>query len=95
MTSASLKMLLGGSIPTVSLAPDESAEQALVSAGSRLATEITESFNADFNDVWRVLTHLPDGFLSLLESPEGWTALSALVANDLNLAGGVVMPVLH
>ena len=77
------------------LIPDVTDEQAMACAGGRLAVEITEALGADYTDVWRVLTHLPDGFLPLLESPEGWAALGAIVAADLGFATVPVFPVTH
>ena len=70
-------------------------EQAMACAGGWLAVEITEALGADHADVWRVLTHLPDGFLPLLESPEGWAALGAIVAADLGFATVPVVPRTH
>ena len=40
---------------------DLSDEQAMACAGEWLAVKITEALSADYNDVWRTLTHLPDG----------------------------------
>lgn len=70
-------------------------EDALVFAGDRLATQITYALGVAFSDVWASLTHLPDGYLRLLESPEGWTALGAIVAADLGISSVPVIPVLH
>ena len=70
-------------------------EQAMACAGEWLAVKITEALSADYNDVWRTLTHLPDGYLPLLESPEGWAALSAIVAMDLGFAIVPFIPLTH
>lgn len=67
----------------------------MVCAGGWLAVEITAALGADFGDVWRVLTHLPDGYLRLLESPEGWAALGAIIAADLGVSSVPVIPAIH
>ena len=74
---------------------DLSDEQAMACAGEWLAVKITEVLGADYNDVWRTLTHLPGGYLPLLESPEGWAALGAIVATDLGFATVPVIPLTH
>ena len=74
---------------------DLSEEQAMACAGEWLAVKIADALGADYNDVWRVLTHLPDGYLPLLESPEGWAALGAIVATDLGFATVPVIPLTH
>ena len=80
----------------VSDLPDDlSDEQAMACAGEWLAVKITEALGADYNDVWRALTHLPDGYLPLLESPEGWAALGAIVATDLDFAIVPFIPLTH
>ena len=77
------------------LPPDLSDEQAMACAGEWLAVKITEALCANYNDVWRALTHLPDGYLPLLESPEGWTALGAIVATELGFATVPIIPLTH
>ena len=72
-----------------------SDEQAMACAGEWLAVKITEALGADYNDVWDALTHLPDGYLPLLQSPEGWAALGAIVAMDLGFATVPVIPITH
>ena len=74
---------------------DLTDEQAMACAGEWLAVKITEALGADYNDVWRTLTHLPDGYLPLLQSPEGWAALGAIVATDLGFATVPVIPLTH
>lgn len=84
-----------GSHPMGSVLPALNDDDALVLAGDRLAIQITNALGVAFGDVWTSLTHLPDGYLRLLESPEGWTALSAIVAADLGISPVPVIPVLH
>ena len=85
-----LKPMAVGDLPH-----DLSDEQAMACAGEWLAVKITEALGADYNDVWCALTHLPDGYLPLLESPEGWAALGAIVATDLGFATVPVIPLTH
>lgn len=80
---------------TLRLVPDFTDLDAMICAGGCLAFAITEALDAEFNDVWRVLTHLPDGYLRFLESPEGWAALGAIVAADLGVSTVPVIPVVH
>ena len=77
------------------LLPAVTDDQAMACAGGWLAVEITRSLGADFRDVWSALTHLPDGYLRLLESPEGWAALGAIVAADLGVSSVPVVPAIH
>ena len=85
-----LKPMAVGDLPH-----DLSDEQAMACAGEWLAVKITEALGANYTDVWRTLTHLPDGYLPLLESPEGWAALGAIVATDLGFATVPVIPLTH
>lgn len=84
-----------GALLADTLLPAVTDDQAMACAGGWLAVEITESLGAAFSDVWSVLTHLPDGYLRLLESPEGWSALSAIVAADLGVSSVPVLPAIH
>ena len=45
--------------------------------------------------VWQSLSTLPDNMLSLLDSPEGWTALAAFVACDLGVSAPDYLPAVH
>ncbi|WP_324741607.1 hypothetical protein U8326_00075 [Tsuneonella sp. CC-YZS046] len=46
-------------------------------------------------DVFDILTRIPDNMLSLLDSPQGWTALAEYIAQYLRLPGPLFMPVIH
>ncbi len=67
----------------------------MIYAGMSLARSVTSALEADFEDVWRIMTHLPEGYLRLLESPEGWAALSAIVSADLGILSVPVNPAIH
>lgn len=77
------------------LLPNITDDEAMACVGGWLAVAITNSLGADFDDVWHILTHLPDGYLRLLESPEGWVALSAIVAAEIGLSLVPVVPAIH
>lgn len=90
--AASVGELLGSLFQPL---PEVTDEEAMACVGGWLAVETTSALCADFDDVWRVLTHLPDGYLRLLESPEGWAALSAIVAAELGFSLVPVVPAIH
>lgn len=75
--------------------PKITNEKAMTCVGGWLAVEISKANVADFDQVWLVLTHLPDGYLCLLESPEGCVALSAIVAAELGLPSVLTVPAIH
>lgn len=67
----------------------------MIYAGMNLAANVTSALKADYDEVWRMMTHLPDGYLRLLESPEGWAALGAIVAAGLGISSVPVNPAIH
>jgi hypothetical protein len=69
--------------------------EAMQCAGLHLARRIAHNSNAEFENVWREMTHLPDGLLKLLDSREGWHALSAVVCGALDVPTASVIPVVH
>jgi hypothetical protein len=64
-------------------------------AGESLAAQIASASQFDFDAVWQVLIHLPDGYLRLLDSPEGWAAISAIVSAEMGVSSVPVVPVIH
>src|SRR5678809_818029 len=48
----------------------------------RLADQLAPLFSVTSGDVFDALCTIPDNMLSLLETPEGWTALSGYLAAD-------------
>lgn len=70
-------------------------EDAMICAGISLARSTSQALEADFAKVWQIMTYLPEGYLRLLESPEGWSALSAVVAADLGISSVPVVPAIH
>lgn len=84
-----------GDILAALLRPAVSDEDAMIHAGASLARSVTSALEVDYEEVWRIMTHLPDGYLRLLESPEGWAALSAIVAAGLGISSVPVNPAIH
>ncbi|MBK7162648.1 MAG: hypothetical protein IPH79_09195 [Sphingomonadales bacterium] len=84
-----------GDILAALLRPAVSDEDAMIYAGTSLALTVANVLEADFDEVWRIMTHLPDGYLRLLESPEGWAALSAVIAAGLGISSVPVNPAIH
>lgn len=46
-------------------------------------------------EAWDSLAVLPENTLSLLESPQGWTALTSYIASDLGAPDCGYMPTVH
>ena len=44
---------------------------------------------------WASLCSVPDNMLSLLDSPQGWTALAGFIACDLGIAAPDYCPKVH
>lgn len=70
-------------------------EFARYEAGRRLANEIAGASDLGRAEVWDALCSVPDNMLALLESPQGWSALAAYVAEDLGWALNSYAPTVH
>lgn len=46
-------------------------------------------------EAFDALTYVPDNLLPLLQSPQGWSALSAFVASDLGVVAPAFKPTVH
>lgn len=69
---------------------------ALVTSADALSRAIAGSSNLTVDEAYSALTYVPDPCLSLLTSPQGWTALALLVVTDLQaIATGTVQPTVH
>lgn len=84
-----------GDILGALLRPAISDEDAMLYAATSLAMSLSYALTADFKEVWCIMTHLPDGYLRLLESPEGWAVISAIIAADLGIISAPVVPAIH
>ncbi|MFD1767983.1 hypothetical protein ACFSAG_14140 [Sphingorhabdus buctiana] len=72
-----------------------SDDEAMHFAGFHLAGLIAHNSTADFEQVWREMTHLPEGLLVLLDNREGWQALSSVICGLLGVDTAPVTPVIH
>lgn len=64
-------------------------------AALQLAYDLADEFDAPVGDVWFSICNLPENILVLLNSPQGWSALSAVVAFDLGLPASGYGPTVH
>ena len=58
-------------------------DDATMIAAEALAGEVAGSLGVPFGLAWDSLCGVPDNMLSLLDSPQGWTALAGFIAGDL------------
>lgn len=54
-----------------------------------LMTGVTES------EAFDALTYIPDNLLPLLHSPQGWSTLAGMMANDLGVIAPTFKPMVH
>lgn len=64
-------------------------------AALQLAYDLADEFGVPVGDVWYSLCNLPQNILTLLESPQGWSTLSAVVAFDMGLPATGYGPTVH
>lgn len=91
----SMEQTLGEILADCLRSSETSETEAMQYAGESLAAQIALSSQFDFDDVWKILTHLPEGYLRLLDSPEGWAAISAIVSAEMGVPSVPVIPTLH
>lgn len=60
-----------------------------------LAADVAGELGEDRESVWDSLTLIPDNMLSLLDHPQGWSALAAYLADDLRRAPTGYAPTVH
>ena len=75
----------------MSAAPDAAA----VASANHLVEGLSAQTGIAPGIILRALTYLPENMLSLLDCPEGWTALAEFVAADLGLAPFGYRPTVH
>jgi hypothetical protein len=71
------------------------AERARYETAGQLADDVAERLGTDRASVWDSLCKVPDGMLSLLDTPEGCTALAAYVAEDFGRVLATYAPTIH
>jgi hypothetical protein len=69
-------------------------------AGLRLAAlevsrRASERLDIGVDEAWNRLCDLPDNLLGLLDFPEGWTALVAIIAQEAGLPSPHFVPSVH
>ncbi|WP_417592544.1 hypothetical protein [Parasphingorhabdus sp.] len=91
---ATLGEILGAALrsPYVGISYDEAR---LIAATSLVSDICASGIDADFEAVWDFLVHLPDNMLPMLETPQGWYVLSAMIADNFGSTGRVVVPNIH
>jgi hypothetical protein len=71
------------------------AERAQYLAAVELSRELSAMLRVPEADVFEALTYVPDEMLPLLQSPEGWSALAALVAPEFGVLTVTYSPTRH
>lgn len=66
-----------------------------LAVGKALCTAIAEQYGVEWADAWDALCSVPDEALSGLKTASGWTALAAMIANDLGASGDPLIPNVH
>lgn len=73
------------------IAPDP----AMVASANQLVSGLSARTGIASGVLLRALSYLPENMLSLLDYPEGWSALAEFVAADLGLAPFGYRPTVH
>ncbi|MES2493993.1 MAG: hypothetical protein V4579_12040 [Pseudomonadota bacterium] len=60
-----------------------------------LAAQLADLTGLAADDAYSSLCYVPDNFLPLLDSPQGWTALACVVAADCGVPEPALRPTLH
>lgn len=60
-----------------------------------LAAAVSDDLRMPIGLVWDALCTVPDNMLSLLDSPQGWTALAGYIAAELGCRPPSFMPAVH
>lgn len=71
------------------------AERARYETAGQLADDVSDRLGAERASVWDSLCKVPDGMLSLLDTPQGCTALAAYVAEDFGQVLATYAPTIH
>jgi hypothetical protein len=71
------------------------AAEANYLSARELSREVSRRLGLDPESVFNALTFIPDNMLSLLHSPEGWSALAAYAAAELGAADPSYRPTRH
>lgn len=64
-------------------------------AASKLADDLAGVIGVPQSDTYAALRLIPDNMLTLLDCPEGWTAIAGYVAADLGAVVPDYLPTVH
>ena len=64
-------------------------------AAVQFAHELAVQLDAPVREVWFSLCNLPADLLVMLQSPQGWSALGAVIAFDLGIPAHAFEPLVH
>jgi len=71
------------------------AKRAQFLAARQFSREVAAALAVEAERVFDALTYVPEGMLTLLHSPEGWSALADHTSAKLGAAGGGYEPLRH
>lgn len=91
----SLGSILSMALQSTAAQQERLAETARYHSAQRLAADVAGELGEDLERVWDRLTLIPDNMLSLLDHPQGWSALAAYLADDLRRAPTGYAPTVH
>lgn len=66
-----------------------------VHCAMHLAHRTARMLGVTEGEAWEALTYVPDNLLHLLDSPQGWSALTGMIARDLGVAAVPFTPSVH
>lgn len=100
---ATLGEILAAALTGVVRTPDEIEQEALnrayadaqLTTSRALARLLSAHLGITEDEAWGSICTVPDNLLSLLCSPQGWTAIADMVAADNQLAGSAFLPTVH
>lgn len=92
---ASLGSILSMALQSTAAQQERLAETARYLSAQCLAADVSGEIGEDLERVWDSLTSVPDNMLSLLENPQGWSALAAYLAEDMGRVLHSYAPTVH
>jgi hypothetical protein len=82
-------------LPAIAPCPPPPCDLATYRSARALAADVADAANLSADAVFEALTCVPENMLSLLASPEGWSALAQYVAADLGVQALNYAPRVH
>jgi hypothetical protein len=101
--TATLGSILAAALSVPVLTPEQVEQEredrlhamAQLQASYALSRQLSVHLGIGEADAWQSICTVPDNLLSLLCSPQGWTAIAGMVAADHGLADPGFMPALN